>query len=508
MTRNGVQLTLQGLRRYLHSSRVPQISKNGLAACPPEDWVNAFVSYDPTSLGDQQISGTLSNVPIAVKDNICTKSFKTTCSSAMLQEFVSPYDATVVRLLREAGARIVGKTNCDEFGMGSYNVHTIHGPVVNPYQYRVDSASPSQRERRSAGGSSGGSAAAVASGSCFAALGTDTGGSTRLPAAYCGIAGLKPSYGLISRWGVVSYADSLDCVGIFAQKAKDILPIFETLSVHDPKDPSSMSDGVRKKASESISKSHLFRSQGSLNGLVIGIPQEYFPEELGESAIEPLRNLEERLRSAGAEVVPVSLPSTPYALSAYYVIASAEASSNLAKYSGIHYGLRVTPPPEADKQKVSNVYSYTRSKGFGHEAQKRMLLGTYALTADAFDNYFLQAQRVRNLVKEDFNRVFRAPNPLASSPKIRHDGVVDILLHPSAVGTAPLLSETSELSTLEAYVQDFLTVPASLAGLPALSVPAGLGRDGWPLGVSVVGQWGHDELVLKVGDIIEHFIKS
>ncbi|KAH8116374.1 amidase signature enzyme [Phellopilus nigrolimitatus] len=426
----------------------------------------------------------------------------------MLQDFVSPYDATVVRLLRDAGARLVGKTNCDEFGMGSYNTHTIHGPVINPYQpLSTPLSSPSLGERRSAGGSSGGSAAAVASGSCFAALSTDTGGSTRLPAAFCGVAGLKPSYGLISRWGVVSYADSLDCVGIMAKKSKDIQPVFEVLSAHDVKDPTSASEDIRKKSDMSNSSSFL-RLSDSLDGLVVGIPQEYFPKELDQSAIEPLRKLVESLESAGAKVVPVSLSSTPYALSAYYVIASAEASSNLAKYSGIHYGLRVKPPSDADKKKVSNVYSHTRSKGFGREVQKRMLLGTYALTADAFDNYFLQAQRVRNLVKADYDRVFRSPNPLARVSPRRHSGVVDVLLHPSAVGTAPLLSGINKLGDLEAYVQDVLTVPASLAGLPALSVPAGSGSDGWPLGVSVVGQWGQDELVLKVGDMIERLVET
>ncbi|KAL5492335.1 HER2 [Sanghuangporus weigelae] len=510
MTSKHLNATLCSLKKFLRSSHISGSRRrhSDLASTSEHfaEWTNAYVSYDDSLLvADSSSSGPLRSMSIALKDNICTKSFKTTCSSAMLQDFVSPYDATVVRLLRDAGATILGKTNCDEFGMGSFNVHSIHGPVVNPFQALL-SQPDIERERRSAGGSSGGSAAAVASGSCFAALGTDTGGSIRLPAAYCGVAGLKPSYGLISRHGIVSYADSLDCVGVLAREAGDIESVFKVLSIHDPRDPSSASEDTRTRAAESSFRS--LPQTDSLQGLKVGIPQEYFPRELDESAIRPLRELVERLKLAGAEVVPVSLPATRYALSAYYVIASAEASSNLARYSGIHHGLRIAPPPDANRKRVSDVYSYSRSKGFGHEVQKRILLGTYALTADAFDNYFLQAQRVRNLLKADFDRVFRISNPLSPSCHRATSLGVDVLLHPSAIRSAPLLSETGELSTLEAYVQDVLTVPASLAGLPALSIPAGLAKDGWPLGVSVVGQWGHDEMILKVGEIIQRFVKE
>ncbi|KAH7908487.1 amidase signature domain-containing protein [Hygrophoropsis aurantiaca] len=482
--------------------------------------VNAMVSFanhTPKPAAHSRIN----NLTVAVKDNICAANLPTTCSSSMLRAFTPPFDATVVELLKNAGADIVGKTNCDEFGMGSLNVNSIHGPVINPFK---------TSEGRSAGGSSGGSAAAVAAGICDAALGTDTGGSVRLPASYCGVVGLKPSYGLISRWGVISYADSLDCVGVFGKNVDIVNDIFNTVSVFDSKDPTSATAEIRMKADASIRHSlpHFDENQAepNLSALRIGIPQEspphstspeYFPTELDSTILDSLRRVIKRLQNLGATIVPVSLPSTPYALSAYYVIASAEASSNLARYDGIQYGRHVPLPVGADKTKPAAVYAYSRSAGFGNEVRKRLLLGTYALSADAFDNYFLQAQRVRKLIRSDFNAIFRAPDVLSSLSALAAptDGV-DALLHPSAIQSAPLLpppkrsqanaddnKPTSAGSGLDTYLQDILTVPASLAGLPALSVPAGSAADGWPVGVSVVGQWGCDDLVLRMGRVIE-----
>ncbi|KZT20966.1 amidase signature enzyme [Neolentinus lepideus HHB14362 ss-1] len=443
--------------------------------------------------------GHLSGTKVAIKDNICTKDMPTTCSSEMLRNFTPPFDATVVTLLHNSGAQIIGKTNCDEFGMGSLNIHSIHGPVVNPWK----SFSPDDRPR-SAGGSSGGSAAAVAAGLCDVSLGTDTGGSVRLPASYCGIVGLKPSYGLLSRWGVVSYSDSLDCVGVLARTVDDVQKVFMTLNHHDLKDPTSLPSSVRAKASNMLSVQTFSRWDGdssSLSGLRIGIPQEYFPTEMQPSVLHPIRSLLKELRGLGATLVPVSLPSTSYALSAYYVIASAEASSNLARFTGVEYGTYVDPPPGADRTKAAHVYAYSRSKGFGREARKRILLGTYALSADAFDNYFLQAQRIRKLVKCDFDDIFAVPNVLSSfQSQATSQPKVDVLIHPSAIRTAPPLELVSD--SLDAYVQDALTVPASLAGLPALSVPAGTADDGWPVGMSVVGQWGCDDLVIRVGEVV------
>lgn len=383
---------------------------------------------------------------------------------------------------------------------------SAHGPVVNPFRVADSKVAWENRERRSAGGSSGGSAAAVAARLCDAALATDTGGSIRLPASYCGVVGLKPSYGLVSRWGVVSYADSLDCVGVMARGVDTVKAAFNVLSAYDAKDPTATRPSTRQKAAE-VCQEHGPRLFGrSLTGLRIGVPQEYFPRELNPSTLKPLRRVLEHLKSRGASLIPVSLPSTPYALSAYYVISSAEASSNMARYDGIEYGLYKEPPPGSDKTKTANVYAHSRSVGFGKEVQKRILLGTYALSADAFDNYFLQAQRVRNLIRTDFDRVFAVPNVLSSSPQTAATEGVHVLLHPSAIRTAPPLPLTedddsaskSDESVLDAYVQDVLTVPASLAGLPAISVPAGFGKDGWPVGVSIVGQWGCDEMVINV----------
>ncbi|KIJ55482.1 hypothetical protein M422DRAFT_199712 [Sphaerobolus stellatus SS14] len=471
--------------------------------------VNSFISY--VSKSDLEVPaspGVLSGVPIAIKDNICTENLPTTCASDMLKDFNAKYDATVVGLLKQAGARIIGKTNCDAFGMGSLNLQSAFGPVINPFQSSTDSKPWTEREQRSAGGSSGGSAAAVASKQASAALGTDTGGSIRLPASYCGVVGFKPSYGLLSRWGVVSYADSLDTVGIIASNVQDTKAVFDVVSQYDSKDPTSIPPEFRDEAatlcSDAIGNA-ISRTSGSLSGLRIGIPQEYFPTELDPSLITSLRRVLEKMKSMGATLVPVSLPSTLYALSAYYVLASAEASSNMARYDGVTYGTYVPPSMYVNKNKTADVYAYTRSAGFGREVRKRILMGTYALTADAFDNYYLQAQKLRNLVRADFNKVFRVPNVLDAISEIRAETSfydIHVLLHLSAIRTAPPLEEAASQS-LEAYVQDTLTVPASLAGLPAMSIPAGLGVDGWPLGVSVVGQWGCDEMVLRVGEVIE-----
>ncbi|KAJ3935067.1 MAG: amidase signature enzyme [Lentinula lateritia] len=499
---------------------------------------NAFVSFEDSPDLFKPNEGLLNDFSVGIKDNICTSALPTTCGSAILQDFRSPFDATVVKLLKEAGARIAGKTNCDEFGMGSLNIHSIHGPVVNPFD--VDS-------RRAAGGSSGGSAAAVAAGLCDAALGTDTGGSIRLPASYCGVVGLKPSYGLLSRHGVVSYADSLDTVGVLAQNVQKVEKVFGSINKRDFNDPTSVSERLREKA-RLIAMERIQRwDTESLEGLRIGVPQEYFPSELNSASshiLSAIRHLLARLRSLGASIVPVSLPSTKYALSAYYVIASAEGSSCLSRYDGIRYGLRVPPSPGSDLTSTSETYAHSRSRGFGSEVKKRILLGTYALGADAFDNYFLQAQRVRQMVRNDFDRVFSITNVLhtenSSEEDVAGPGVngVDVLIHPSAIRTAPRLDDVLDTlrqrDTLQDYVQDVLTVPASLSGLPALSVPVQnrskfpasslptstdkgyqqvaekdkVGDAGWPIGVSIVGQWGTDELVLRVGQVIERLSRG
>ncbi|KAG6879938.1 hypothetical protein C0992_009296 [Termitomyces sp. T32_za158] len=408
--------------------------------------------------------------------------------------FEPGYDATVVRLLRAHGADVLGKTNCDEFGMGSMNVYSVHGPVLNPHgtpaAVGAEEAEAWTAETvagaRVAGGSSGGSAAAVAAGMCRVALGTDTGGSTRLPASYCGVVGLKPSYGLLSRWGVVAFADSLDCVGVFGADVGSVREVFGVLDVYDARDPTSAPVGRREAArgrwKRRVEELGLGQHGGRLDGLRVGVPQEYFPREMTEDVLRPVRKTLRGLKERGAVIVPVSLPNTRYALSAYYVLASAEASSNLARYDGVQYGLNEKGPGKT----AGEMYAWTRSAGFGGEVQRRILLGTYALGAGKFDNYFLQAQRVRELVRGDFARVLGG-----------EDGV-DVLVHASAVGTAPRMGEGVGA---EGYVQDVLTVGASLGGLPGLSVPVA-GEEGWPVGVSVVGGWGSEEILFIVGEAV------
>lgn len=404
---------------------------------------------------------------LAVKDNIATKDLPTTCASAILENHPSPFEATIVRQLRERGATVVGKTNMDEFGMGSHSVHSIRGPVLNPLASLVPT---------SAGGSSGGSAVAVKVGDADVALGTDTGGSIRLPAAYCGVVGYKPSYGMLSRWGVVPYANSLDTVGLFAKdvSALEELVFGQELHLeHDSNDPTSLSDEFRSRQHEEAPHRQRIR---------VGIPHEYNIAELEPLIRDAWASAADILQGMDVEVVPVSLPSTKQALSAYYVIAPAEASSNLAKYDGVRYGVR------GDESDAAGgvLYSKTRGSGFGDEVKRRILLGSYSLSSEAMDNYFIQAQKVRKLVQRDFDRVFRLPNPLYDEQQfdlsdMRDDveladklgpSQVDFLLCPTAPTFAPKIEDVKSQTPVQVYMNDVFTVPASLAGLPAISIPA------------------------------------
>uniref|UniRef100_V5EYE4 Glutamyl-tRNA(Gln) amidotransferase subunit A, mitochondrial n=2 Tax=Kalmanozyma brasiliensis (strain GHG001) TaxID=1365824 RepID=V5EYE4_KALBG len=454
------------------------------------------------------MEGPLTGWTAAVKANFCVRNTPTTCSSAMLENFTPTFDAASVSLLRKAGADIRHITNCDEFGMGSTNTHSIHGSVRNPASPTTSNEGQAWdlEVERVAGGSSGGSAAAVRAGLAKFALGSDTGGSVRLPAAYCGVVGFKPSYGLISRWGLVSYADSLDTVGVLARTVEDVEAVHDALAQHDSRDPTSASEDARMKAattSQSVLSS-LNSSSQPLKGLRVGIPKEYFPEELHSRVLPPFRSAVSALEALGAEISSISLPSTRSALSAYYIISSAEASSNLARYDGVQYGFH--KPPVAGH----HAYAATRTAGFGDEVRKRILLGTFALTADAFDNFFLQASRIRAQVQEDFASVLRIANPSRKEEKEKGQGV-DVIVHPSAVDTAPTLAAAMQEGEggLGEYVQDILTVPASLAGLPAISVPAGVAHDdGWPAGVTLVSQWGCDKLLLHVAKQLQSLLEA
>jgi aspartyl-tRNA(Asn)/glutamyl-tRNA(Gln) amidotransferase subunit A len=448
-------------------------------------------SVDPLSVEDR---------PIAIKDNICTKDMKTTAASGMLKDFSSPYDATVVRLLRDAGAVMVGKTNMDEFGMGSHSTHSHAGPV-KMQRYAGEEAS--------AGGSSGGSALAVASAQSWAALGTDTGGSVRLPAAYTGVTGFKPSYGLLSRWGVIAYANSLDTVGVFAKSARDATCIFDILNVHDPRDPTSLPTSTRTR---------LEPSKTSSESLRIGIPLDYNIATLHPTVRNGWIRALRALAQEGHTLHPVRLPATQHALSAYYVLAPAEASSNLAKYDGVRYGSRAEG---IDGTPESVLFAKTRGLGFGSEVQRRVLLGAFSLSAQAIDNYFIQAQKVRRLVQQDFNNVFAKENPLAhqGSRREESDDRVDVLLCPTAPTLAPSLSKVNNEDPLQAYMNDVFTVPASLAGLPAISVPVHITDEERSAihgdhdikesaGIQIIGQYGDDKLVLHAAETLQSTLRT
>lgn len=344
--------------------------------------------------------------------------------------------------------------------MGSHSQSSYPGPVQSPFTRNGEPLSP--------GGSSGGSAVAVANGEAWAALGTDTGGSVRLPAAYCGVVGFKPSYGLLSRWGVIQYANSLDTVGVLARNVGDVGNVFGALNKHDTNDPTSLSDAARKRiASQTPYKT---------TNLRIGVPQEYNIEELTTPVRTAWNNTLSKLQQAGHTLVPVSLPTTQQALSAYYVLAPAEASSNLAKYDGVRYGHRAAGSDASPKENLP-LYARTRGEGFGAEVRRRILLGAYALSSEAIDNYFIQAQKVRRLVQQDFDSVFAAQNPLHDGNESGATAGVDFLITPTAPSLPPTLAELERQSTVESYMLDVFTVPASLAGLPALSVPVPFGAE-------------------------------
>ncbi|KAJ5152816.1 Glutamyl-tRNA(Gln) amidotransferase subunit A [Penicillium canariense] len=442
---------------------------------------------------------------ISIKDNICTRDLPTTCASGILDKFTSPFNATVVDQLEAAGAVIAGKTNLDEFGMGSHSVYSRFGAVKN-------SRRDGDGQDLSAGGSSGGSAVAVAANQCYAALGTDTGGSVRLPAAYTGTVGFKPSYGLLSRWGVVAYANSLDTVGILGRDTSSVRDVFSILNQHDARDPTNVSSFSRSRILSHLQTPQLAARLTS-SPLRIGVPLEYNIKELTPSVRRAWLLSLAHLQEQGHTIHPVSLPTTKHALSAYYVLAPAEASSNLAKYDGVRYGTRAEGP-DSDGQPDGYLYASTRGNGFGAEVQRRILLGTFSLSADAMDNYFIQAQRVRRLVQQDFNAVFTATHPLAAAdaPETARSGTadVDVIVCPTAPSPPPRLSDVSaDSSPLDAYVNDVFTVPASLAGLPAISVPVTVAESeqnphaAEVAGIQVIGQYGDDELVMKVGELLE-----
>ena len=408
----------------------------------------------------------LDGVPVAVKDLFCTEGKRTTASSAMLEGFVPPYESTVTANLIAAGAALAAKTNLDEFAMGSSTANSYFGPAINPWKAEADS------RPRAPGGSSGGSAALVAASVVPAALGTDTGGSIRQPAAFCGIVGLKPTYGRCSRWGIVAFASSLDQAGPMTRSVRDAAVMLAAMAGHDPKDSTSAQQTVPD-----------FEAAlgGGVRKLRIGVPREYRVDGMPDELDALWKRGAAWLKEAGAEIVDISLPHTHYALPTYYIVAPAEASSNLARYDGVRYGLRVS----ADA--IEEQYARTRRAGFGAEVRRRVLIGTYVLSAGYYDAYYTKAQRVRRLIARDFEQAFDA---------------VDAVLTPTAPTAAFPLGEKMD-DPIAMYLNDVFTVPASLAGLPAVSLPAGLDGEGMPLGLQLIGRPFDEETVLRAAEALE-----
>lgn len=400
----------------------------------------------------------LAGVPIAIKDNLCTKGIRTTCSSRMLESFVPPYESTVTDRLWRSGAVLIGKTNLDEFAMGGSTETSAFGPTANPWNTGYVP-----------GGSSGGSAAAVAAGECMASLGSDTGGSIRQPASFCGVVGLKPTYGRVSRYGLVAFASSLDQVGPFASTVSDAAELLQAIAGEDPRDSTCLKAPVPNYR-EALGR--------SVSGLRIGVVRECFDQEgLDPQVKASVLAAADVLQSLGAELVDVSCPRFNDGIATYYVIAPSEASANLARYDGVKYGFRA-----ADAESLATMTSSSRAEGFGEEVQRRILIGTYALSAGYVDAYYKKAQQVRTLIRRDFDAAFQS---------------VDVLLTPTAPSTA-LKAGAHKDDPLAMYLADLLTIPVNLAGLPAISVPCGFSQTGLPIGVQLIGNVLEEARLLQV----------
>jgi aspartyl-tRNA(Asn)/glutamyl-tRNA(Gln) amidotransferase subunit A len=413
-------------------------------------------------------AGPLEGLPLGIKDLFCTAGVRTTACSHILNEFIPTYESSVTANLWRDGAVLLGKLNNDEFAMGSSNETSYFGPVTSPWRRRGSDA------KLVPGGSSGGSAAAVSAGLCIGATGTDTGGSIRQPAAFCGIVGLKPTYGRCSRWGIVAFASSLDQAGPFARTVRDCAILLRAMAGHDPKDTTSVDLAV---------PDYEKAVGGSVKGMRIGIPKEYRMPGMAAEIESLWRQGAQWLKDAGAELVDISLPMTKYALPAYYIVAPAEASSNLARYDGVRYGLRV---PGRD---VTEMYERTRAEGFGKEVRRRIMIGTYVLSAGYYDAYYLRAQKVRTLIKRDFEDCFAAG--------------VHAILTPTTPSAAFAIGEKGRADPIEMYLNDVFTVTVNMAGLPGISVPSGLDAQGLPLGLQLIGRPFEEETLFALGAVIE-----
>jgi len=409
--------------------------------------------------------GPLAGIPIGIKDNLCTKGIRTTCGSRMLENFVPPYESTVTQRLFDAGAVMVGKTNMDEFAMGSSTETSAYQVTANPWDLQ-----------RVPGGSSGGSAAAVAAGQCVVALGSDTGGSIRQPAALCGVVGMKPTYGLVSRYGLVAYASSLDQIGPFARTVEDAAILLRAIAGYDPQDSTSLQVEIPDYAA--ALKPDL-KPRGKLR---IGVIQETFGKGLDATVEAAVTKAVETLQELGAEIQVINCPQFRYGLPTYYIIAPSEASANLARYDGVKYGFRADNP-----ENLLDMYAKTRAQGFGAEVKRRIMIGTYALSAGYYDAYYLKAKKVRTLIKQDFEQAFQK---------------VDVLVCPTSPTTAFKAGEKTD-DPLSMYLSDLMTIPVNLAGLPALSLPCGFDEQGLPIGLQMIGNVLREDTLLSVAHAYE-----
>jgi len=453
-----------------------ELTESCLASMTASKGLNAFITETPEialerakESDERRLGGkaesAMDGVPIAVKDLFCTEGVLTTAASHILDGYTPVYESTVSGNLRNDGAVMLGKANLDEFAMGSANVTSYYGNVINPWK-------GSDGKDLVPGGSSGGSAAAVAGDLCLAATGTDTGGSIRQPASFCGIVGLKPTYGRCSRWGVVAFASSLDQPGPMTKTVRDAAIMLQSMAGHDSKDSTSAPIDLPDFEAALT---------GDVKGLKVGIPKEYRVDGM-PAEIEALwQKGAEWLKAAGAEIVDISLPHTKYALPVYYIVAPAEASANLARYDGVRYGLRV------EGESIDDMYMNTRGEGFGKEVQRRVMIGTYVLSAGYYDAYYLKAQQIRTLIAKDFTDAYEQ---------------VDVILTPTAPSAAFPIGENLD-DPLAMYLNDVFTVPASMAGLPGISIPAGLSESGLPLGLQLLGKSFDEETVLRVAGVME-----
>ncbi|MBD2180224.1 Asp-tRNA(Asn)/Glu-tRNA(Gln) amidotransferase subunit GatA [Planktothrix sp. FACHB-1355] len=453
--RSAVEITKEALERI--EALEPKL--HSFLCVTADRAIEQAMAVDAKIAAGEEI-GLLAGIPIAIKDNMCTKGIRTTCGSRILENFVPPYESTVTQKLMDAGAVMVGKTNMDEFAMGSSTETSAYQLTANPWDLE-----------RVPGGSSGGSAAAVAGGECLVSLGSDTGGSIRQPASFCGVVGLKPTYGLVSRFGLVAYASSLDQIGPFGTTVEDTAIFLGAIAGYDPKDSTSLNVQIPDYAKNL--KPNL-KTRGVLR---VGVISETFGQGLDPAVEKAVTKAIEVLQELGAEIHVISCPRFRYGLPTYYIIAPSEASANLARYDGVKYGLRTT-----DADNLLTMYTQTRAAGFGTEVKRRIMLGTYALSAGYYDAYYLKAQKVRTLIKQDFESAFEK---------------VDVLVCPTAPTTAFKAGEKTE-DPLSMYLSDLMTIPVNLAGLPGLNVPCGFDEKGLPIGMQLIGNLLREDQLFHV----------